>query len=40
MSKLKVLKIRRVKTTHCGLVVMTLAWKARDPGSIIGGIKF
>ena len=33
-------KTRGVKTSHCGLVVMTLAWNARDPGSIPGGGKF
>ena len=36
----KVLKTRGVKTSHCGLVVMTLARNARDPGSIPGGGKF
>ena len=36
----KVLKTRGVKTSHCGLVVKTLARNARDPGSIPGGGKF
>ena len=39
-SNHKVLKIGRVKTRHCGLVVKTLARKERDPGSISGGDKF
>ena len=36
----KVLKTREVKTSHCGLVVKTLARNARDPGSIPSGRKF
>ena len=31
---------RSIKTSPCGLVVMTLAWKARGPGSIKCGGEF
>ena len=36
----RVLKIRGVKPSHCGLVVTTLTRNEREPGSIPGGGKF
>ena len=36
----KVLKIRRVQTSHCGLVATPLSRKAGGPGSIPGDGKF
>ena len=39
-SSHKVRTIRAVKTGHCGIVVTTLARKARAPGSIPDGDRF